>query len=156
MKKLLFGLLLACTLFTSCDEKQEPCKCPPDSTDTASDNIVGFKTITPKDVARLHENYIKLITADPTKAVQVMNFSTPCLQKFIRRGEGGSFIMGAQDDGTLATMLEIYHDLDQSSEVYYYEDVMQGCTTGMRNRPPLCPPPNPCDMRIVTAPADGH
>ena len=126
MKKFLFFLFVTLPLvFIACtdDKKSSETTVSADTTHMAGDTTKEVKeTLKAKkllaiDVARLQANYVRFLGTGEIKPIQIINYSTPCLQKYIKTGDGGLFIMGAEDDKKVVIILDVYDQTSQTSSI---------------------------------------
>ncbi|MEJ7611976.1 MAG: hypothetical protein WKF88_12430 [Ferruginibacter sp.] len=156
MKKILPAFIVLSLFITGCNEKDKKIGdisivdstilIGRDSLGSLPDSIAGLIKMTSDEVLKMSDNYRKAVQSDPIKGILIINLSCPRLMEFARLGEGMSFIMGAEDNGKIVVIMEIYHADDGELEFYDASEIFKDYMTGMRNRPVLCPPPPGCDI----------
>ena len=98
-------------------------------------------------VQEMAERYQGIIENDPTLVIQQINMDAPFLKDLLCNTDGLKLIAGADKYNNETIIIQFW----KGGSFSYYDigDLFKSTMRGMRNQPPVCPPPPGCELPFI-------
>jgi hypothetical protein len=119
---------------------------PPDGCGLPTSNPAENTLISEKQAQQMADAYNKLVKEDYTKAIRQVNMDAHELDSLLTGAQGFKLVYAATETGTITCVLQFC-----KHEIFTYYNInrfFRESQPGMRSLPPVCPPPQDCDIPL--------
>jgi hypothetical protein len=147
MKKLFFLLMITGFMLSACNHLEREEK-------TFGKPLEGFDfskvaTISPGDATKMAALYNQMVYKDPKKCIQHINMDGEVLEAILFDTKTIQLIAAADTKTNAITAIVA---LNRGGTISFYDinSFFNSSQPGMRGKPPICPPPDPCGRPLST------